>query len=90
MRISIFFFYRLVDYATRHVCAKFYGEPPHAFNDPPPPPPRPQNNQKSTAWLGFIWYMWPPNGVHGQGEGPKGPNVANFKLLSPDPIKVEQ
>ena len=26
----------------------------------------------------------------GQGEGPKGQNFANFKLPSPDPVKVEQ
>ena len=32
----------------------------------------------------FIWYMWLLWGA--QGEGPKGQNFANFKLLSPDPV----
>ena len=32
----------------------------------------------------FIWYMWLLWGA--QGEGPKGQNFANLKLLSPDPV----
>ena len=59
MKILIFFFYSLVDYATGNVCANFHGDCAIDGRDlrgggvDSTPPPRPQNSQKSPAWLGL-------------------------------------